>query len=441
MQRLSILALSTLLSLFAVPGGLAESKTPPVILYSPAPPTPESVRVQKVPPIVRVKVHVDETGRSEGVEVLGVEPSGENDEAYAKAAQEAIAEWRFKPASENGQPVKSTMSWSVQFHPVKAVIGWTAPESRDAVDAGRLSRAQLLAGSVEMRQRVKARVLETARKVLDPAALVSVKVETVTVMTDFGGEANARAIGHNILASWAATYSLFEKIIPAQPAIGQMHIIVFRDRKAYERFTKLHEGLDWTAGFYCPSGVIAFHSEHAVVEYLMSVLIHEAVHAIIDRHIARHGVVLPRWLGEGFAEYIAKSDIKRGRLIPGSKRKRYAGYRMDLRYGVLRLDSDAVGTVKRLKRAAREKKTLELTEIIRADRETFYSEKRHLYYPQSWVLVHFLCHGEEGWGKNEFPRFMLYVAEGYDVLEAFREVYGMELESLGKAYQKYLEKF
>ena len=45
-----------------------------------------------------------------------------------------------------------------------------------------------------------------------------------------------------------------------------------------------------------------------------------------------------------------------------------------------------------------------------------------------------------GWDEEKFPQLMLYVAEGYPPLEAFKQVYG-DPDELDDAFQRYIRKF
>ena len=97
-------------------------------------------------------------------------------------------------------------------------------------------------------------------------------------------------------------------------------------------------------------------------------------------------------------------------------------------------------TLDQLKDAVKKGTAASLRELIEADISTFYGEKRKSYYGTSWLLVHFLNKGEEGWDEEKFPRLVLYIAEGYPPLEAFQQVYG-DPEELDAAFQRYIRKF
>src|SRR5439155_19850625 len=83
---------------------------------------------------------------------------------------------------------------------------------------------------------------------------------------------------------------------------------------------------DLAEGFYHSPGLLAAHLEMTSSEELLHLLLHEAVHAYLDRYIERPGVRLPLWLNEGLAEYFGNSDIKDGRIVPGGHRQRAVLY-------------------------------------------------------------------------------------------------------------------
>lgn len=196
--------------------------------------------------------------------------------------------------------------------------------------------------------------------------------------------------------------------------------------------------VDWAAGFYSPAGLVAIHLEMQSNEALLNVMLHEATHAFVDRHVARRGVRFPRWLGEGFADYVGNSTIKKGTLIPG-RTTRSRIYQTS--YGSMMGPSGPAFTVAEVKQAVKRDEALSVSELMNATLETFYSEKRRMYYSMSWLLVHYLRHGQPGWAENEFPTFMLYVAEGYPAAHVLESVYGFTPSELNPAYRDYVKSF
>ena len=93
-----------------------------------------------------------------------------------------------------------------------------------------------------------------------------------------------------------------------------------------------------------------------------------------------------------------------------------------------------------IKRAIRKEDGLSLQRVLEATVTEFYGAARSMYYTTAWLLVHFLQHAEDGWATEKFPNLMLYVAEGYPALDAFREVYG-EPARFEESFHSYILKF
>lgn len=75
------------------------------------PPYPESRRQQEVEAALRLRLSIDERGR-----VTAVEPVGAADpEFLASARRHLIRHWRYKPATEDGRPVPSTLVITLRF--------------------------------------------------------------------------------------------------------------------------------------------------------------------------------------------------------------------------------------------------------------------------------------------------------------------------------------
>ena len=60
-----------------------------------------------------LRIDVDARGVPTDVQV--VERSGDRDRAFDRAAIEAARQWRFQPATRNGEPVAATVQLPVEF--------------------------------------------------------------------------------------------------------------------------------------------------------------------------------------------------------------------------------------------------------------------------------------------------------------------------------------
>lgn len=75
------------------------------------PPYPESKRASEEEASLRLKLSIDAKGR-----VVAVEPVGRVDPTFFEAARRHILKsWRYTPATENGEPVATSMTVSLKF--------------------------------------------------------------------------------------------------------------------------------------------------------------------------------------------------------------------------------------------------------------------------------------------------------------------------------------
>lgn len=85
---------------------------PPQPLHSPQPKYPSTARTSGLNGRVVVKVYVDKDGEIKEWEFMEVKPSGLG---FAKAVEETLQEWSFKPAMRNGEPVASWVAIPFNF--------------------------------------------------------------------------------------------------------------------------------------------------------------------------------------------------------------------------------------------------------------------------------------------------------------------------------------
>jgi len=168
--------------------------------------------------------------------------------------------------------------------------------------------------------------------------------------------------------------------------------------------------------------------------------VHEASHAYSDHHLRAPGVSLPTWLEEGMAQYMANSEIKKGKLVPGRTLKRRFVLN-HYRSGAHAAATSAGWDLARVKRAISTEKTLPLALLLESDELTFYAEESPLYYATGWLLVHFLRHGEDDWQDTKFPELMLYMVEGYSSTTAIESIYGRSIADLEEEFLDYVKHF
>ena len=410
----------------------------PLAIHSPPVVVPEATAGSGLAPEAAVKISIDERGAVTKVDVVSIAPSSEYDELFRKELVDKISQWRFAPAVEGGKAVASRLDWRVRFPsrpaPLTTAVDVTAPlVGSDAEQR----RSVVMALPLEQRKKLLAAQTATALRFLDAKRKVDDSSPRFAVHTDADDRKVAATVAGNLEYIFNV---LAQELLPGislQPEAYKVQVVVFRDRASYESLMHELPIYEWSTGFYSPAGLIAFHLQQDSNDTVMNVLLHEATHAFLDRHVVRPGVALPRWLGEGFADYVGNSRIEDGRLQPGKTLRRLFEMRSG---GVYDVKTTAGGRLDEAKRALRSGKGLGVRTMLEASPQIFYGEKSSLFYASSWLLVHYLRDGNADWAQSRFPRLVLYLAEGYPQIAAFRGIYGAP-EAADDEFRKYVKSF
>ena len=147
---------------------------------------------------------------------------------------------------------------------------------------------------------------------------------------------------------------------------------------------------------------------------------HEAFHQFAYSRF-QHG--MPQWLNEGIAEYFESSTYINGALIPGQVSK---------------------STADLLRQDIRLNRCTPFLDLLRMNGREWLQNLANgdaaLQYRQSWGMVHFLIHGENGRHSGKFNQYLLMIARGKNPDEAFTEAFGTsDLASFESAWAKYIE--
>jgi len=444
----------------ADPAG-TEGDLPAIILRKVLPPTPVETAGSGEAPTVDVRIRVGADGRVAGIEILRIRPSGVHDAAFCEAVETALPAWRFAPAIVDGEPGEATFDWSLEFRPLEAgatplpgAVGdiplfggpWAgADRAVEALEAllgdRRPERERLLriyTLPVEQQRRHLERLVTWAEKPLVAHERRVADSALFRVVTDHPDEEFARVVAHNLEATFSILAEHLGGDVPLQPYVFKVLVYAYRSRAGYLEFIHSVDGIEETSGFFCPPGLIAFHTEVATSEDLLSLLIHEAVHAFVFRALLPPGHALPRWLDEGFADYVGNSAVRKGRLELGvHRRSRF--YRLPME--IVRGKTVQQLEVEELRREIRRGEALSVADVVNADRSVFYGSGMPRFYAQSWMLVHFLRHGGENWAEDRFPGLLLYALEGYPLDEVLRTVYGLDAEEMESRYREHVKGF
>ena len=428
-------------------GAKAAREHGPIPLYQPELLAPVVAAGSGLRPLVRAKLAIDSAGKVVRVDVTAVEPSSSLDEAFRVAARAGLSAWRFAAAEKAGQAVSSETSVALQFDPPDKARGddptgessWKFASESGFESARYDVRARILEMDTAARRKVADEFAAKAEALLKKDQRVAASDEWFEVVTDFGGQKQADALLNNVGATYAALYKLLGERIPPIPRGERIRVYVLETNAQYQALVAKTAPFEGSAGVYDPAGVLAFHTQYPTMGFFVAAMLHETTHAFVDRHLARRGVQLPRWLDEGLAEYVGMSDIKDRKIVPGGHGKRL---QLGAVHGVTVFwQTPSQVRAEDAKRAQRKKRALTLDEIVSAGPETFYGKDVDLYYAQGWLAVHFLRHGRPEWTEGAFPKFLLYAAEGYPADQALRAAYGVDARALESAYQSYVKSF
>lgn len=414
---------------------------PPVPLRTPQLLVPPAIAGSGLAPEARVRISLDERGKVTRAEVLSITPSSDLDELLRREVESSLLEWRYAPQRRDGVAEPVTLEWRVAFpeRPGPAQVD----ASRPALDPGsdpfdsELRRQQVLALPLARRLELLDLQTKVALRRLDPTRIKRVESPRFVVSTDANSADVARIIASDLEAIFNTLADFLLPGIEQFPEASKVQVVAYRDRASYQGLIREMPMYEWSAGYYSPAGLIALHLDLPTNDAVLSLLLHEGTHAFVDRHVVRSQVALPRWLGEGFADYIGNSAIKRGKLVPGKTILRKYELRL---WGAAVVDTSASLNLSEVRSAMRSGEGPTVQDLLTASPEIFYGAKHDLYYATAWLLVHYLRSGEPGWDAERFPRLMLYLAEGYPVDAVFRAVYG-DPGAADAALRRYVQKF
>jgi hypothetical protein len=410
----------------------------PLAIHAPPLLVPEETAGSGLAPEAAVKIAVDARGAVTRVDVVSITPASEQDDLFRRRLVETLSQWRFAPAIRDGVPQPSTLDWRVRFaaRPQQAGAQVDVAAPLPGGDAEQ-RRSAVLALPQEQRRKLLEAQARIALGALDARRRHEAASPRFVVHSDADDPKVASTVAGNLEAIFNVLSQELLAGISLQPEPYKVQVFVYRDRARYHALLQEMPTYEWSSGFYSPAGMIAMHLEQTSSDAVLALLMHEATHAFLDRHVVRPGVALPRWLGEGFADYIGNSQVKDGRLLPGRTLSR----KLEMQSGaVVGVRTTAAAQLEEARRALRGGKGLGVRAMLDASPRTFYGDESLLYYASSWLLVHYLRDGEPGWAAERFPRLLLYLAEGYPQTAAFRTVYGSP-EAADAAFRQYVKSF
>ncbi len=424
----------------AVPANAAgdPADSPPVLLRQSLLLTPNETAGSGLAPEVKVRVTVDARGRVAKVEVLSIAPSSEYDDLFRKAVVETLGTWRYAPARKGGEPVETRLEWTIDFRPKQDErIGAVAPTRSPVRDR----RSGIFLRSAQEQAKALDRLVGLAEEHLAPDHRQLAESQRFRVVSDAEEGGAAQIVDRDLEAAFQILDAMFGQDVEPQPARTKVQVYLFTRREDFLGLVSELGAPEWLdSGFYDPPGLLAFHLQAQWNDDLLAVAVHEAVHAYLDQHLVKPGSVVPPWFGEGLAEYFGNSEIKDGQLIPG--RTRRGKYVLDQRYNGVERETTAAGwSLETIQRAVRRGPAISVETLLSEGPASFYHGPVALHYGLSWLLVHFLRHGEPGWETGAFPALVLYLAEGYPAEAALEAAYGKTAKKLERPFEKYVRSF
>ena len=426
-----------LLSLGVVAPSVGDVKAP-VPLRTPPLLVPSQTAGTGMAPEAKVRIHLDTRGVVTQVEVLSIAPSSEFDDLFRTEIHDTLSQWRYAPQTRDGVPEPTQLEWIVRFPSRQAANNEPDPTDSELPGASaEMQRSRILSLPPEQFAALLNAQAAAASRLLDPQYSKRASTDRFVVHTDAKDPTVATAIGNNLESIFNVLAHELLPGIQLESSAFKTQVFVYSSQQSYLSLISEMPQYEWSAGFYSPAGIIAFHLQQPTDDAVLSLMLHEATHAFLDRHVTRKGIALPRWLGEGFADYVGNSEIKKGRLLPGNMRSRVLEMRLD---GIANVGTAGASMLDEVKRSLRKGRGLGVPELLEAPREIFYGEHRRLFYDSAWLLVHYLREGQESWDTDQFPQLLLYLAEGYPPEAAFRWIYG-DLETADQQFREYVKRF
>lgn len=154
-------------------------------------------------------------------------------------------------------------------------------------------------------------------------------------------------------------------------------------------------------------GLATYLEGHASTE-MYHVLQHEGFHQFAH---ARIGPDLPQWANEGLAEYFGQAILVKGRM---------------------RLGVAPESRIVAMNMAIRTKTAWPFKQLIELSNEDWNKEvarggpRAGLLYDQSWTVVHFLVHAQNGKFADAFGNYLKLVSGGVALNQAFKQAFGSE---------------
>lgn len=227
-------------------------------------------------------------------------------------------------------------------------------------------------------------------------------------MTD-GGEKRGREVALRFEQMRAVFSIILQQKNPG--ASAPLEILAFREGRDLRAYAPLWQGKPIElAGLFAPGQDRQFIALDLSSEQNWQAIGHEYSHQMLNADMPH----VPLWLDEGFAEY-------------------YSSIRFTPKAVELGRPSDATLQVLQARLMPLEK----LFSVTHRD-EVYNANdgRRHLFYAQSWLVVHYLLDNNL---IHQTQQYMSLANSGVSVTDSIRRAFGMEPEQLKSSIESYLQ--
>jgi hypothetical protein len=187
--------------------------------------------------------------------------------------------------------------------------------------------------------------------------------------------------------------------------------------------------------------VITMHTDSGCAEDLANTLVHEAAHQLVDQRLFGVENVRPvPWLSEGLASYFGYTlQDATGSFRAGEVGGKQAQLLKDVRS---RSGSEIKAVIRAGKQAFKESKQEGeslVEELVSSENpSSFYGPRVRLNYAASWILVHYLLHGDDGIHAEPFIAYLQLAGRGSVEPQRLFELLGMSPGELDAALERHL---
>ncbi|MHC4712369.1 MAG: hypothetical protein ACYTAN_03730 [Planctomycetota bacterium] len=239
-----------------------------------------------------------------------------------------------------------------------------------------------------------------------------------TLYADFADEAYMAKLISDLEIYFSGLQKEFWDFIPPRHREAHLEFFVFRSESAFYEFGA-GEGLiaHGTKGFLNRdrrrAAILVQEQYHKDI----TIAVHELTH-VFNSFCAPDA---PVWLDEGMAQfysYFAAAEKGNENMTDGVNFAAIAGVDTALRLGTM----------------------LRLSDLLLLDDVAFYGDGRDLNFAAAWAFVHYLRRGVPDDADLMFSRFYGLLAEGSDSVEAFKAVYGGNLNLIERFWLSYLDR-